>query len=476
MGTRKIKDAKDLDTGEKIYLKGHAQATYMSDGSTVEDTINQVVGGNTEKLVVTVSGISEGYTIYVMDEDDNIIDSQTTSFKTYRIPAGTKYYVKGNNIDTHISPNNTEIRTAYAYAENTVEMIYTKLYITKIRINQNLTDPDSMITRIVDGGGIEAIRANSHRYTGIYLGEATMKIKQLDDNDGTKYLDGSTVDLTSLDKDIWMKLPQFYWKCEEHTADIWDFSVCYGVKPDDTWKEWDGKDLIGVYEACYATYSSLNYRSLPGYIAVTNVPLDTFQYVVNGNSGFSLVKWKHHCMMAMLFYTWYGTTDSITVCGINNDYNNIRKTGETESLGMTDTVNSGSPMSINFWGLENWWGNNREWIDNVIVNGDNWIITEEDGQARTAKQGGNSGDGTVRSGFISKMVFGENIDLIWSDSTNATETTGFCDSYYIKFSTGRAARRACGGMIYLNTYDTPASKSTECGGRLAFRGEIVIES
>jgi hypothetical protein len=40
MGTRKIKDAKDLDTGEKIYLKGHAQATYMSDGSTVEDTIN----------------------------------------------------------------------------------------------------------------------------------------------------------------------------------------------------------------------------------------------------------------------------------------------------------------------------------------------------------------------------------------------------------------------------------------------------
>ena len=39
MGTRKIKDAKDLTTGEKIYFKGHAKATFMSDGRTVEDAI-----------------------------------------------------------------------------------------------------------------------------------------------------------------------------------------------------------------------------------------------------------------------------------------------------------------------------------------------------------------------------------------------------------------------------------------------------
>lgn len=45
MGTRKIKDAKDLDTGELIYIKGHAKATYMSDGRTVEDAINAGGGG-----------------------------------------------------------------------------------------------------------------------------------------------------------------------------------------------------------------------------------------------------------------------------------------------------------------------------------------------------------------------------------------------------------------------------------------------
>lgn len=39
MTTRKVKDAKDLSTDELIYFKGHAKATYMSDGTTVEDAI-----------------------------------------------------------------------------------------------------------------------------------------------------------------------------------------------------------------------------------------------------------------------------------------------------------------------------------------------------------------------------------------------------------------------------------------------------
>lgn len=40
---RKVKDAKDLSSNELIYFKGHAKATYMSDGSTVEDRINNLI-------------------------------------------------------------------------------------------------------------------------------------------------------------------------------------------------------------------------------------------------------------------------------------------------------------------------------------------------------------------------------------------------------------------------------------------------
>lgn len=44
MATRQVKDAKDILTGELIYFTGHAGATYMSDGATVEDVL-----GNTLK-------------------------------------------------------------------------------------------------------------------------------------------------------------------------------------------------------------------------------------------------------------------------------------------------------------------------------------------------------------------------------------------------------------------------------------------
>ena len=45
MSTRKVKDAKDLSSNELIYFKGHAKATYMSNGATVEDAINSLQSG-----------------------------------------------------------------------------------------------------------------------------------------------------------------------------------------------------------------------------------------------------------------------------------------------------------------------------------------------------------------------------------------------------------------------------------------------
>jgi hypothetical protein len=51
MSTRKIKDAKDLSTNELIYFKGHAKATYMSDGRSVEDAIN--TNNNTKQDLIT---------------------------------------------------------------------------------------------------------------------------------------------------------------------------------------------------------------------------------------------------------------------------------------------------------------------------------------------------------------------------------------------------------------------------------------
>ena len=50
MSTRNIKDAKDLTTGKLIYFKGHAQATFMSDGRTVEEAVSEMSAVDTSNL------------------------------------------------------------------------------------------------------------------------------------------------------------------------------------------------------------------------------------------------------------------------------------------------------------------------------------------------------------------------------------------------------------------------------------------
>lgn len=62
--TRKIKDARDVASNELIYFKGHAQATYMSDGSTVEDNVlnkqDILVSGTNLKTVNSQSLLGKG--------------------------------------------------------------------------------------------------------------------------------------------------------------------------------------------------------------------------------------------------------------------------------------------------------------------------------------------------------------------------------------------------------------------------------
>jgi hypothetical protein len=70
---RKVKDAKDLSSNELIYFKGHAKATYMSDGTTVEDAINNIEVGDGADL-----------SNYVTKEELNSKQDTITDLETIR--------------------------------------------------------------------------------------------------------------------------------------------------------------------------------------------------------------------------------------------------------------------------------------------------------------------------------------------------------------------------------------------------------
>ncbi len=342
--------------------------------------------------------------------------------------------------------------------------------ISYITIDQTITDPASMIMGNVNGSAIQWIRSNTHRVLGKYTAENTVSYCQLLDTDSTKYYDGTTANLTGSEGDVFVKLPAFYYKAEEISTDVWQIGFARS-KPDDTWKTWDGNDLIGTYEA-YNSSSKLYSRS--GVSSTASVSQANFKtYARARGTGYTLVKWKHHCMLAFLFYALYGNTNSQAICGAGTN-SNEKSTGGTNALGMEDTVagGNGDSGSINFLGLENWWGNKYEWVDNVVVDARVWKVTEDDGTVRQAGTGGSSDN------YISKVLIGENLDMI-PTSASGSRTQGYCDYYYRSSNSSRVVARsydgssAYGGVAYADAYLGSSSPSTYHGSRLAFRGALV---
>lgn len=304
-----------------------------------------------------------------------------------------------------------EVMSTYAEKIMAIEGGGTKYFRTTILLDQTITDPATMITKVYDDGGIDMIRANSHRYV-CKLVNGVLEAKQLQDNNGTLYLDGTTADLTGGEGDVFMKLPEFFYRATEQEADKWFIDFVYGERPSEGYKFWEGNDFIGVYESYV---ENQNLYSVSSSSPTGGITQSMFvEYARNRGNGYSIISWSHHCMMAFLFFAYYLHTNSQLMCGDGAGGLN----GENDLLGMEDTK-TGHKSQVNFWGLEGWWGKRYEWIGNVSSNANRWDITDNDGSIRTVK-------GLGGAGFSIKMLIGANLDAISLDA-GGSSTTGYCD-------------------------------------------------
>ena len=179
----------------------------------------------------------------------------------------------------------------------------------------------------------------------------------------------------------------------------------------------------------------------------------------------------------------YGNTDCQS--SIGKGTRDDKRNGQTDSLGMTDTVagGNGDNQSINFWGLENWWGNKYEWIHDYDNPANSLSATVNDPV-----------NGGTRSlpvfdywGYYpKKMKFGRYLDLIATtdDPKNRSNTVGYCDYQFWVGSTNsepRVVRRSNsysgkdGGVACAVVDNVNSSNYSGYGSRLAFRGSLIEE-
>lgn len=471
---------------------------------TLTATITDVAG----KTVAVTKAITFGTMLTMkmttaQGDSDALADAEATvtvgstsytvkNGSTIAIASGVTATVVFASVQGFFTPDSQEV--VIGAEALTVTGVYELKVGSWITIDQTITDPATMISGDVNGEHIQLIRNNSHRYLGYYdSANSKMDLTQLRDTDSTHFADktsGPEYPYLNVDYyDVWMKLPRFWYKAVEKATDIWNIAFYYGdAAPDDTWKEWDGKELIGVYEAYHYADNTKNVLlSKSGVTSSGSISQENFKaYARNRGTGFTIVKWKQHCIMAFLYYAMYGHMNCQEKIGAGTGIY-YKSCGQTDTCGMRDTRGTspvsglndagvdGNNQSINFWGLENWWGNKYEWIDNVVVDAYEWKITEPDGTVRTP------GKAYTSSNYIAKMMFGDNCDLI-PTAASGSSTTGFCDYYYGSSSTARVVLRSCydahadGGVAFVYADSDSSYAISSVGSRLAFRGELNILS
>lgn len=551
--SRRLKDAKDLETDELIYFKSHAKGTYMSNGTTVEDRIvnidkffeegaklnltissnqanDSIIGavkatisydGNSVEMGSGVIGLPvftdititfpkvEGYKtpspltfttgaipiVYsVVYETEvvilnlsawdgasvigQVITINGTSYTWegttiyHKVPYGVEYEVMASYIEGYIAPN--EKNTA-SIPNRAINMLYAAMDGSWITIDQTISDPESMISGDVNGEHIQLIRNNSHRYACKYTSEGTMTICQLDDNDSNFYKDGSTALLNGDDGEIFMKLPKFYYYAIEKRQDIWDIGFCFSdSKPSSKWKEWDGNELIGVYEAGYINDVP---KSISG-AGVGGRKISTIEYkalVHSKGVGYSMVKLKHHNIMCFLSFAMFGKTNIKTIIGSGRGSSG-GTSGFSDNMGMNDTIagGNGDNAHTNFWGLESWFGNVSETMGDVSSVNNTYVVTDGEYSHEYPIPE------TYGSYYINKLVIGEDLCAL-PLQLKATSTNGYC-SQCILYNAGPNAT-VCRGGSANNIGSANISRSVDweattnyITSRIAFHGNIIIEN
>lgn len=352
--------------------------------------------------------------------------------------------------------------------------------VSIITIDQTNDDPATRVSGDINGSVIQYIRNNSHRVLAKKTAGGVLTYCQLNDADSTQYYDGTTAALDGTEGDVFLKLPEFYYKGTEGNQ----VQIMFAMKQvDSEYIRWDPNTLIGVYEA-YRDNSKIYSRS--GVRSTVNVSQSTWKtYAAARGTGYQLVDWQIHCVMGCLYYAMYGNTDCQSSIGKGTDSYD-KPTGQTNSLGMTDTVagGNGDSQSINFWGLENWWGNKEELIhdyDNPANSLSTTVNDPVNGGTRSLPIFSYYGY------YPKKMKFGRYLDLIATtdDPKNDSDTVGYCDYQWWPGSTIAEPRvmvrsfshsYTIGGIAYASASYKASVMVSDHTSRLAFRGSLIEET
>lgn len=325
--------------------------------------------------------------------------------------------------------------------------------------NITISEDSDFLNRLITSGFYRVLCKSA-------MGGGEVFVCRLDDNDSNFYLDGSPADLTGQEGDVMVVFLEFWYKWYKvddnkflyHFADH-DIDGTYIHVP---------KSLVGAYKGYVSSNGLYSWSDVT---PTTDVSLSDFRsYAKARGTGFQVIDFQQHCVIAMMLYAKYKTRNLPGVLGPGGAGSSpVATTGSSNATGGVDTKNESSEYVCGL-GLEGVFGGIYEWVEGVEINNRVWKITDPDGSIRNVNAG-------TSNGWIMNIAAedGPFFDMVPTNAGN-NGSKHYTDYYSQKsvnsLVLARSAHNSYGGVAYADASKDASYTSPYFGSRLAFRGTI----
>lgn len=296
-----------------------------------------------------------------------------------RIKIPTNEYIKETVDDIKIDVTSIQygLGTLKEYYK---EPLYTRVYYI---IDQRglISDPEDMVSpnyikdsngnlvKISDSGATGSpstnlltwLKLNTHAYVGSYADTnfEDIYLKQLDDSDRTKYIDGTSA-LEDIQggptgiNDVVVKFPcDVYYKSEAYTPPgetepnedyvlITITTKLLDGESESDWQKWDKNWLIGVYPSTRATHDKVKTFCSQSNKVIAFEDSNYNGYVISIGKK-STTNYDYYKFTSILFWGYYKTLDAVSILGVGSEFKSYstlypKITGNTDKLARIDTT------------------------------------------------------------------------------------------------------------------------------------------
>lgn len=354
--------------------------------------------------------------------------------------------------------------------------------VMTVRIDLSNSNPANCCTYQDDAAGMTPKSAVWDDFFGHYpvLFKNGAEVGRLKKTDFSKFESGGTADITSGNAgDVMIAFPRRGIKINTSgnilTVSMTDdpdragFSYLAHTRGSKR-KE---KFYLGAYKG-YHDGSKL--RSLSGKTPTSNQTIGTFRgYARNNGAGYDQAAFHQLTFRQVMYLLKYRNLNSQEALGKGYSEGNsaVTITGGTNTRGMDFGETTGK-VQMKLFGLEDFWGNIREWVDGLFCNSNREILIGTDGFNDTGAGYNNYGKGADQNigGYLSK-VQGTSEKGFIAKEVSGSQTTFFSDyahlgAGYLPYFGGSWSDGAYAGAFYLYVYYSASTADSGLSARLMY--------